>query len=42
MFIGCDQIADSVASKVTIKMIEPITAAMKEIKTDAFKSAHVQ
>jgi hypothetical protein len=42
MFIGCDQISDSVASKVTIKMIEPITVAMRDISADTLKAVYAQ
>ena len=42
MFIGCDQLSDSVASKVSVKMIEPIAAAMRGISEDTLKAAYAQ
>jgi hypothetical protein len=42
VFIGCDQLSDSIASKVTVKMIEPIAAAMKGISADTLKAVYAQ
>jgi hypothetical protein len=30
--LGCDQISDNIASNVSLKLVKPITAAMKEVK----------